>query len=97
MAIEYASQVSPSNYAGQITLRRAVVDAATYVGSTLVKTYPTADYTSPTPYVATNPQPGNGVVYDLDAPGVDPGFRIRVNFAEYAVTGNSASTMSAII
>jgi hypothetical protein len=85
--------VTPSTYAGTINLVRTM-GGVSYTGSTgqtVANTYPsgTSDTSKPQ-YEDTNPQSGgsNGVVYDLDAPGVVPAVsqvgRIRYNLDENA-------------
>jgi hypothetical protein len=90
---EASGKTAPSSYSGTVTLVRTK-GGVTYRGSTgqtVNTTYPpgTPD-TSEAQYEDTNPQSGgsNGVVYDLDAPGVKPlpseiG-RMRLNFFENA-------------
>ena len=101
IGFQVTGSVTPSTYTGTINLVRTK-GGASYTGSTgqtVNQTYPsgTGDTSKPQ-YEDTNPQSGgsNGVVYDLDAPGVIPVVsqvgRIRYNYienAQWGSTGNS--------
>jgi hypothetical protein len=88
-----SGMLTPSSYTGAVNLVRTkggVVYAGS-TGQTVQTTYPTgSNDTSMPQYEDTNPHSGgsNGVVYDLDAPGVSPAVsqvgRIRYNFFENA-------------
>jgi len=93
IGFEASGTVTPSSYTGTVNLIRTRGGVA-YTGSTgqtVLKTYPNGSPdTSQPQYEDTDPHSGtsNGVVYDLDAPGVSPGAsqvgRIRYNFFEKA-------------
>ena len=93
--------VTPSNYPGNVTLRRSkVYDLYTDPSNTPVSSG-TGDDTSPGSYLANTPSANSGYIYDWDSPGiretdgvVSTGEvdRARQNFTEYAVLGNSSST-----
>jgi hypothetical protein len=111
VAVELAGTVAPSDYTGPITLRRSK-NAYAYKGTQLVSGYPElGDDTSQPPSLDTNPQStaqgaAQGVVYDLDAPGISaPGSvadpagspdwfnHFRSNFVEYAILGSYNSAI----
>jgi hypothetical protein len=102
--VELSGAVTPSNYQGQVTLRRTIVSGANFNGSApsqspYLYNYSGDDSSRP-PFLDTYPQSGSstGTVYDIDGPGVTltaggPStdvIRQRVNFIEYAVVGDSS-------
>ena len=96
--------VTPSDYTGQITLRRTATSTAIFrdppLGSPNINTA-AQDDTSSAAYLDSVPQSGGsaGKIYDLDDPGYQMSSadkntvrRTRDNFRSYAVLGSSSST-----
>ena len=99
--------VTPANYPGLVTLRRTIVleDLCADPSNTPVAPTPISskDDTGVSSYNWNSPSESSGYVYDWDAPGIsetdvlDPSGevnRARINFSEYAVLGNSSSTVT---
>jgi hypothetical protein len=90
---EFIGTVSPTNYTGLVVLRRKKLSYGAWTGSDLYGevTQPSDD-TSNLAVRDDDPHSGgsNGVVYDLDAPGIEASsvnvtWRSRQNLSEYAV------------
>ena len=93
---ELIGTIAPADYSGMVTLRRKVNSGATFENSRLDTTDQPRDDTSREPLLDSDPQSGQslGKVYDLDAPGIGVTvagavWRVRNNFAAYAVLGSS--------
>ena len=99
--------VTPANYPGSVTLRRTIALEDLYTDPSNTPVAPTPisnkDDTSISSYNWNSPSESSGYVYDWDAPGIhetdglDPTGevdRLRANFSEYAVLGNSLSTVA---
>ena len=103
---ELLGKVTPSNYKGMVTLKRASFGWKVYQNSTQHNSAleNTAQGQNPNPdtsldlFLTTIPS-ASGNVYDLDAPGIGirgPGInRVRIQFREYAVLGDRNSTKQA--
>jgi hypothetical protein len=96
-AYQVTGIVTPSNYPGQLYLKRtATYDAWLDPGQQLAYSNTNADDTSAAPLVNYS----SGIIYDLDGPGetiygtdaVGTIRRLRINFDEYAVLGDRNST-----
>ena len=99
ISFQVTGTVTPTNYAGPITLRRTVTaNGWTDPGGTSFLSKNNADDTSNPPLL--NYIPSIGQAFDLDGPGTAVGLsdsigtvnRIRANFDEYAVLGDRNST-----
>jgi hypothetical protein len=102
---ELVGAVSPSNYAGPVTLRRTVVSSAAFQGQApnqtpgVLKPPGSDDTSAPSLIDDVVGAGGAGQVFDLDPPSIAPGTllnapqRLRINFQEYAVLGDRTSTM----
>jgi hypothetical protein len=101
-AYQITGTVSPSDYAGQISLRRNVTYVAFNGDGTNQFASSSGDDTSNPALLDSLPQSGGsaGKVYDLDAPAANVDVadstgtivRLRSNFQEYAVIGSNTST-----
>jgi hypothetical protein len=101
--VQFLGRVTPSDYQGQITLRRFISSGAAYYNSTQFTptgiSYAPGTSDTSQAFLCVYPRaagylPGN--VYDADAPGEGSNstayiFRQRVNLKEYAVLGNQFS------
>jgi hypothetical protein len=98
VGVELVGTVTPSNYAGPVTLQRSIVGDAAFLGQV---SYQDPNLRPPGPEFTAgsllNNIVGSGApsdVFSLDAPGTGPGQspsapeRFRVNFSEYAVLGD---------
>jgi hypothetical protein len=89
---ETIGYLTPSIYAGNVTLHRYIVSRSIYTNSTNGGNLMPGDDTSPPEWRDDNPQSGGsaGKVYDLDDPVVAPlsvdgnTYRTRINFYAYA-------------
>jgi hypothetical protein len=99
IGIETIGVINPSNYTGNVTIHRTIVNQGFYTNSTDSGGEKTNyDDTSPSQYRDDDPQSGGsaGKVYDLDAPGAHPPgidgniYRYRTNFSAYATLPNGA-------
>ena len=97
IAYQVTGIVTPSNYPGQLYLKRtATYDAWLDPGQQLTYSKTNWDDTSADPLVNYS----SGIIYDLDGPGkaiygtdaVGTIRRLRINFDEYAVLGSRSST-----
>jgi hypothetical protein len=93
VGFETIGSITPSTYAGNVTLHRTIASGATYTNSTSTGSPPPGTDDTSDPHLrADNPQSSNpvGKVYDLDATGPQPPkvdgntYRIRTNFYAYA-------------
>lgn len=104
--VQFSGAVTPSDYKGTVVLRRTLVSGAWYDSvNGLLKTFPNdqnpPNDTSDPGTRDDDPQSGTskGVVYDLDAPGIN-GMRspesqyLRMNFIQYAVLDDSRNSVS---
>lgn len=99
VGVEFAGRVTPSNYAGLITLRREKLQGTAYQNATARPDIvsPPGDDTSSTLLLDQFPQSdaSMGIVYDLDARGINAAgndtYRSRTNFRQYAVLGDRLS------
>lgn len=98
IGFETVGTISPSNYTGNVTIHRTIVNQGFYTNSTDSGGEKTNyDDTSPSGFRDDNPQSGGsaGKVYDLDAPGAHPPgingniYRYRTNFYTYATLPNN--------
>lgn len=102
--VEVIGTVTPSNFAGVITLHRLIVDKRSYDDMTLIDSQSNAPDDSDPTFRDDDPQSGgsSGKIYDLDAPGtgstsqtpINGIRRRRVNYRQWATLGNSGAKVS---
>ena len=92
--VELVGTVTPSNYAGPITLRRTGIQSSVYLGTEQLVDKPNFEDTSVALVLYQNT--AKAKVFDIDDPGVPSGdtsgiSHYRANFQEYAVLGSASS------
>lgn len=100
IGFETIGTITPSNYTGNVTLHRTLLNQKLYVNSTDAggERGPNVDDTSPSNFLDVNPQSGGsaGKVYDLDGPSLAPAsfdgnvYRYRTNFSADATLSDGS-------
>jgi hypothetical protein len=95
VSVELVGTVTPSNYAGPITLRRTGIQRYIYLGQVDLGITPVSNFDDTSLAIALYQNVAKGKVFDLDTPGTPSGntsgiAHYRANFQEYAVLGSAS-------